>query len=1269
MQKPKRPSFDLTEAEMSAVQRRSSTAQFYNNSIPSESSAVSVDVLLRANDEKPADVLEPVAQRELTHAEMLEDLHTCVHALVQRPSGEGDAAFSMESMLKYLADVYMSSPEHPDRISSSEIVKILEEERAIALRAPPPKTKFTVRIKRALGLLAKDSSGTSDPYCTVGIIPLGTKKLTKYGPLHFQKTKTIYKDLNPVWDEDLIFEVDNVWGSKLLIDCFDEDEALLGRSATEPGGDDFLGRIVIPLSTIGMEFAQTIEVSSRSRRSNVTGAIELAVTASPIIADDVRAEKTVKNSHLNAQFSQIHAECIAHDGAKASAQMSELMRCLVMTNCLNPVVANKCKFTNQVSQLWRTNTTDVVTMANTIEGVATEGDFKNLSKSEAEELYQALAKIHSYFCWMLVRFNDKFPFSEKDSDNRLFDWGDVLGLAMIVPGFTQKFPSILPLNEVAALCIEQNAVRCVNLAKESAAEACENEAVSRLVYRFNIHLRTLDAARAKPSAPLREMGVRYLTTHTRTYLQVLLEELDDTINGVLHEPEYGEMNPYIFQLYFQCKRFVTEYVSKLIPASEWKPLKNYEQKFTRFVVEWLNVTRRLAANWIHMAIQVDDTAVSDVLYSSSVIDVFACFSQALDFIVKLEWEDPSTNLAFVTMFFEMVCEGLTVYAQKVRIKFEEQAHAETDFVTIEHCIHLNNLDIAVEKMRATFEAIDQQSMVEKIKKSEDSHFKSPLVVFFEEQAIFVREQLYFCLDFLAKKIEPLIVKFMQRLVGVEKKPVLKVLENFFVGDLLEDDEDASLELLKKTMEKIDSKTVITEDLVFQMMLDLTEFLDLILGTLNEYLITHDLFINILERLWSNTVNAMWTVIKPKSNRYPLNEQKSKILAHALNILRNYFHAGGEGVKNDKIDIEEFIKLKEILGFVPLPTSELVGRYYRDQEKMQAKANNIVENDTDLAELPEEDLGKFEAEITYDPETGLVKVLLVCCYGLPAMDDTGLSDPYVMMSVLPVKARSKKQKSAVKYETLNPVFDQMMETYVDATVEGESLKFDFYDYDYIGGDDYMGEVVIPISSLPKNKPYRNVWQLAARAVGTNNLQRYGKSEISLIHRRNFRSVDINLHNATGLLPMDRTGLTDCYVTARILPDCRQDKEHGAYKSKTVMETLNPVFEEPFTIKYKRSDAQMEPVMLQLQFWDYDQFESDEYIAEVLIDIKRLSEVLLRQEFGLSRAGASISSKYIYYILNDRAQNLMPKFFMGRKDYAAKAFIAEVAPNLGDEFESL
>ena len=95
----------------------------------------------------------------------------------------------------------------------------------------PSNIKVRAYIFQCRDLPAADSDGTSDPFLRItdSDIP--------------QKTSTINDNLNPIFYEalDLIYEADKIEElPPIIIDCFDEDEALIGK-----GGADYLARCVI----------------------------------------------------------------------------------------------------------------------------------------------------------------------------------------------------------------------------------------------------------------------------------------------------------------------------------------------------------------------------------------------------------------------------------------------------------------------------------------------------------------------------------------------------------------------------------------------------------------------------------------------------------------------------------------------------------------------------------------------------------------------------------------------------------------------------------------------------------------------------------------------------------------------------------------------------------------------------------------------------------------------------------------------------------------
>ena len=157
------------------------------------------------------------------------------------------------------------------------------------------RTKLKIFVKNAIGLIAKDSCGTSDPYVTIqcGFSPI-------------KRTKTQKKKLNPIWNETLEFEYYNtadgiytdiksghhgssssgggqtMCGNKIVIRVWDEDvgiKAHLDKMLTKES-DDFLGQIVLDINELNLNGEQPYELKPRNDGYAVTGYITLSISLS-----------------------------------------------------------------------------------------------------------------------------------------------------------------------------------------------------------------------------------------------------------------------------------------------------------------------------------------------------------------------------------------------------------------------------------------------------------------------------------------------------------------------------------------------------------------------------------------------------------------------------------------------------------------------------------------------------------------------------------------------------------------------------------------------------------------------------------------------------------------------------------------------------------------------------------------------------------------------------------------------------------------------------
>uniref|UniRef100_A0A915Q822 C2 domain-containing protein n=1 Tax=Setaria digitata TaxID=48799 RepID=A0A915Q822_9BILA len=181
-------------------------------------------------------------------------------SVFRRESGEGKY-----QRLKKKGDTWADEVDSMDDTSTRN-----DEKCDDSTENPKPEAyvTFSVRIclKEGHNLAIRDASGSSDPYV----------KFKYKGRIYF-KSSIIYKNLNPVWEEEFTLLIDDPT-TPICIDVYDYDRW---------AADDYMGGAIIDLSQLRL-FQMTImklKLSEEGNDENM-GEIDVVVTISPLTAHE-----------------------------------------------------------------------------------------------------------------------------------------------------------------------------------------------------------------------------------------------------------------------------------------------------------------------------------------------------------------------------------------------------------------------------------------------------------------------------------------------------------------------------------------------------------------------------------------------------------------------------------------------------------------------------------------------------------------------------------------------------------------------------------------------------------------------------------------------------------------------------------------------------------------------------------------------------------------------------------------------------------------------
>ncbi|NXB76625.1 PCLO protein, partial [Donacobius atricapilla] len=111
-------------------------------------------------------------------------------------------------------------------------------------------------------------------------------------------------------------------------------------------------------------------------------------------------------------------------------------------------------------------------------------------------------------------------------------------------------------------------------------------------------------------------------------------------------------------------------------------------------------------------------------------------------------------------------------------------------------------------------------------------------------------------------------------------------------------------------------------------------------------------------------------------------------------------------------------------------------------------------------------GEIQLQINYDKHLGNLIIHILQARNLAPRDNNGYSDPFVKVYLLPGRGAEYKRRTKYIQKSLNPEWNQTV-IYKNISVEQlkkKTLEVTVWDYDRFSSNDFLGEVLIELSSI-------------------------------------------------------------------------------------------------------------------------------------------------------------------------------------------------------------